>query len=190
MEPKLRTHSYNNKQMPIIRERRKFTDIMDEEIGDERRSRTASRYGTPDSMSIRRLRNEVGSRLQSYVEADSLMEATKGGHPPFFREKPQTLAITEGVSAHLSCFAVGDPRPNVLWFKNDQIIQETKRITFAYDLEGRSILQFTPASITDTGIYKVVARNRTGQTMAKARIVIATKPDAVSDYLSRHLKSF
>lgn len=167
--------------MPIIRERRRFTDIMDEEIGDERgRSRTMSRYGTPDSISGRRLRNEIGSRLQSYVEMDSLMEVQKGGHPPFFREKPQTLTIIEGVSAHLSCFAVGDPKPVVLWFKNDQVIQETKRITYAYDLEGRSILQFTPASMSDTGIYKVVARNRTGQTVAKVRVLIATKPDAVS----------
>lgn len=71
--------------MPIIRERRRFTDIMDEEIVDERRSHTRSRYGTPDSVSIRRLRNEVGSRLQSYVEMDSQLEVAKGGHPPFFR---------------------------------------------------------------------------------------------------------
>lgn len=126
--------------MPIIRERRRFTDIMDEEIGDERRSRTQSRFGTPDSMSIRRLRNEVGSRLQSYVEMDTLMEVAKGGHPPFFREKPQNLSITEGVSAHLTCFAVGDPKPIVLWFKNDQVIQESKRISYAYDLEVNKLL--------------------------------------------------
>lgn len=164
--------------MPIIRERRRFTDVMDEEIDDERRSRT--RLGTDDSVSLRRLRGEVGSRLQSYSEAEAMIESGKTGHPPFFREKPHTLSVTEGEPAHLSCFAVGDPKPIVQWFKNDQVIQESKRITYATDLDGRSILQFNPASITDTGIYKVVARNKINQTVAKVRVLIATRPDPVS----------
>lgn len=88
--------------MPIIRERRRFTDVMDEEIDDERRSR-CTRYGTDDSVSSRRLRSEVGTRLQSYSEADALIESGRQGHPTFFREKPQTLAIKIGQPAQLSC---------------------------------------------------------------------------------------
>lgn len=141
-------------------------------------------------------------RLGSYVEADALVESGKGGHPAFFREKPTTLSVTEGEPAHLSCFAVGDPKPIVQWFKNDAVIQESKRITFASDLDGRAILQvsrvflrrtcaeiinaffqFTPASMSDTGIYKVVARNRINQTVARVRVLIATRPDPVSIFI-------
>lgn len=74
-------------QTPIIRERRRFTDIMDEEIDDEQRERI-NNYGT-ESYTIRRLRHELGTRLDSYAEAQAFMEAKKDGQLPFFREKPQ-----------------------------------------------------------------------------------------------------
>lgn len=165
--------------MPVIRERRRFTDVMDEEIDDERRQRI-SRYGTPDSGTTvsRRIRNEVSVRSQSYQEAEALIEARSDGHVPFFREKPQTVAITDGEPAEISCLAVGDPAPIIQWFKNDMVIQESKRIQFHSDSQGRSILKFSPAIEFDIGIYKAVARNKIGQTSSRSRVVYAMVPDA------------
>lgn len=163
--------------LPIIRERRRFTDIMDEEIDDERRSRI-SNYGVDDSYSIRRLRTELGSRLESYVEATAQIESTKKGHPPIFREKPQQLAIEDSKPAQLQCYAVGDPQPNIQWFKNDMVVTESKRVKIETDKSGRSFLKFTPAVLYDIGIYKAVARNCVGQTIARTRVVFAALPDA------------
>ena len=166
--------------MPIIRERRRFHDIMDEEIDDERRDRI-SRYGTPDSAghtSARRIRSEVGTRLGSYAEADAMIEFRRDGHVPFFREKPQTVAIVDGENSDISCLVVGDPTPTVQWFKNDMVITESKRIKFLTDNQGRSILRFSPAIEYDIGIYKAVARNKIGQTVARSRVVTASIPDA------------
>lgn len=164
--------------MPIIRERRRFTDIMDEEIDDERRERI-SRYGTPDSgTSVRRIRNEVSVRSQSYQEAEAMIESRSDGHIPFFREKPQTVPITDGKPAEISCLVVGDPTPAVQWFKNDMVIQESKRIKFLSDAQGRSILRLEPAIEFDIGIYKAVARNKVGQTVSRSRVVLAVVPDA------------
>jgi Protein kinase domain/Immunoglobulin I-set domain/Fibronectin type III domain len=166
--------------MPIIRERRRFTDIMDEEIDDERRDRI-SRYGTPDSGTTtvsRRIRNEVSVRSQSYQEAEAIIESRSDGHVPFFREKPQTVAITDGKPAEISCLVVGDPTPVVQWFKNDMVIQESKRIKFLSDSQGRSILRLEPAIEFDIGIYKAVARNKVGQTVSRSRVVLAVIPDA------------
>lgn len=163
--------------LPIIRERRRFTDIMDEEIDDERRSRISS-YGSNDGYSIRRLRTELGSRLDTYVEADALIESKKMGHPPFFREKPQILAITDNEPAQLQCYAVGDPHPVVQWFKNDMVLTESRRVKIITDEAGRSILKLQPAVHYDEGIYKAVARNKLGQTVARTRVVVATLPDA------------
>lgn len=166
--------------MPIIRERRRFTDIMDEEIDDERRDRI-SRYGTPDSgttTTSRRIRNEVSVRSQSYQEAEAMIESRSDGHIPFFREKPQTVAITDGKPAEISCLVVGDPTPVVQWFKNDMVIQESKRIKFLSDSQGRSILRLEPAIEFDIGIYKAVARNKIGQTVSRSRVVLAVIPDA------------
>ncbi|XP_045774491.1 obscurin isoform X8 [Maniola jurtina] len=161
---------------PIIRERRRFTDIMDEEIDDERRERI-NNYGT-ESYTIRRLRHELGTRLDSYAEAQAFMESKKDGQLPFFREKPQVLPVQEGDQVQLSCFAVGDPKPSIQWFKNDMVIAEGQRIKIIEDEEGRSTLKFDPAMHHDIGFYKVVARNKVGQTVARTRIVEATTPDA------------
>ncbi|XP_013175917.1 PREDICTED: muscle M-line assembly protein unc-89-like isoform X4 [Papilio xuthus] len=172
----LSVHDAYDPRTPIIRERRRFTDIMDEEIDDERRDRI-NRYGS-ESYTIRRLRHELGTRLDSYAEAQALMEAKKDGHPPFFREKPQILPIREGEPAQLSCYAVGDPKPSVQWFKNDKVIAEGQRIKIIEDEDGRSTLKFDPSMHHDVGFYKVVARNKVGQTVARTRIVEATSPDA------------
>ncbi|XP_068626397.1 obscurin [Battus philenor] len=172
----LSVHDAYDPRTPIIRERRRFTDIMDEEIDDERRERI-SKYGS-ESYTIRRLRHELGTRLDSYAEAEALMEAKKDGQLPFFREKPQVLPIREGEPAQLSCYAVGDPKPIIQWFKNDMVIAEGQRIKIVEDEDGRSTLKFDPSMHHDVGFYKVVARNKVGQTVARTRIVEATNPDA------------
>lgn len=163
--------------LPIIRERRRFTDIMDEEIDDERKSRISS-YGINDNYTIRRLRTELGTRLDSYNEAEAMIETKRDGYPPFFREKLQTLSITDGEPAQLQCFAVGDATPSVQWFKNDMVLLETTRTRITVDEDGRSIVRFEPASRFDVGIYKAVARNKSGQTVTRARVVHAELPNA------------
>ncbi|XP_016767640.1 obscurin isoform X7 [Apis mellifera] len=160
---------------PIIRERRRFTDIMDEEIDDERRARI-NRYGSPDNFTLRRLKHELGTRLDSYAEAEAMLESKKEGHLPFFREKPQIKPIEEGKPAQLACLAVGSPKPLIQWYKNDMMVQETNRIKITEDQDGRSILSFNPTKEHDVGSYKVVARNSLGQTVVRTRIVEAFVP--------------
>ncbi|XP_045524043.1 obscurin isoform X4 [Pieris brassicae] len=172
----LSVHDSYDPRTPIIRERRRFTDVMDEEIDDERKERI-NQYGS-ESYTIRRLRHELGTRLDSYAEAQAFMESKKDGHLPFFREKPQILPVREGEPAQLSCYAVGDPKPVIQWFKNDMVIAEGQRIKIIEDDQGRSTLKFDPAMHHDIGFYKVVARNKVGQTVARTRIVEATTPNA------------
>ncbi|XP_020711856.2 obscurin isoform X2 [Athalia rosae] len=160
---------------PIIRERRRFTDVMDEEIDDERKARI-NKYGSADTYTLRRLRHELGTRLDTYAEAEALMETKKDGHTPFLREKPQLLPIQNDKPAQLVCLAVGNPKPSVQWFKNDLVIQEGSRVKVEEDSDGRSILKFNPARDFDVGIYKVVARNKVGQTVARTRVLLATVP--------------
>lgn len=149
---------------------------MDEEIDDERRARI-NQYGGPvDAGTVRRLKHELGTRLDTYAEVEAMMESKKEGQLPFLREKPHPKAIQDGEPAQISCLAVGDPKPIVQWFKNDCVVQESNRVKITEDEEGRSILSMNPARDHDSGVYKVVARNKLGQTVARARIVCATIP--------------
>lgn len=51
---------------------------MDEEIDDERRERI-NQYGSADTYTLRRLRHELGTRLDSHVEAEALLSARREG---------------------------------------------------------------------------------------------------------------
>lgn len=150
---------------------------MDEEIDDERKDRI-NKYGTVDTTALRRLRHELGTRLDSYVEAEAIIESKKDGQIPFFREKPQLCPIVDEHPAELVCFAVGDPKPIIQWFKNDMVIVEGNRVKVVEDSDGRSILKLNPALHHDVGIYKVVARNKVGQTVSRTRVVLAAVPDS------------
>ncbi|XP_050523343.1 obscurin isoform X48 [Daktulosphaira vitifoliae] len=168
------SESHLDWETPVIRERRRFTDIMDEEIEDEQKARI-SQYGA-DVYTLRRLKQEIGSRPTAHVEAEAILESRIDGQPPFFREKPQKLPIEPEKPADLMCLAVGVPKPIVQWFKNDVVLTESHRIKMLEDNDGRSILRLDPATELDLGIYKVVARNKFGQTTARARLVHAREP--------------
>ncbi|CAH1108368.1 unnamed protein product [Psylliodes chrysocephalus] len=162
---------------PIIRERRRFTDVMDEEIDDERKARIY-RYGSAErEPTSRRIKHELGSRLDAYVEAEAFLESKHDGRLPFFREKPNFTAMQEGKDLELTCLAVGEPQPIVQWFKNDSIVAESHRIKIFTDADGRSHFKLSPALNFDQGAYKVVARNKIGQTIARTRIVLGLVPD-------------
>lgn len=51
------------------------------------------------------------------------------------------------------------------------VIGESNRIKIIEDESGRSVLKLQPALSIDAGIYKVVARNKVGQTVARTRLV-------------------
>lgn len=163
---------------PSVRERRRFMDIMDEEIDDERKERI-NRYGSEcNAYTIRRLRHELGPRLDTYAEAEAMIESKQDGRLPFFREKPQVTAMVEGRDLEITCMVVGDPTPSVQWFKNDAIVVESARVKIITDTEGRIHFKLSPALGFDLGMYRIVARNKIGQTVARTRIVYGTIPDA------------
>lgn len=49
------------------------------------------------------------------------------------------------------------------------VVSESHRVKILEDDLGRSILRFGPAHSMDMGIYKVTARNKSGQTVARCR---------------------
>lgn len=149
--------------LPMIHERRRFTDIMDEEIDDEaRRARRNFLRNSNDSGPLqyyhpnRRLKHELGVRDEAHTEADAILEVNRKGQVPFFRIKPKTVAMVENQAAQFSCLAVGEPTPSVQWFKGDVLLLPDRRISITHNTTtGVSILKIDPAHIYDCGIYKV-----------------------------------
>ncbi|XP_075678853.1 obscurin isoform X3 [Dermatophagoides pteronyssinus] len=169
---------------PSIKERRKFTDIMDEEINDEIRGkpgrkprRLAHEVGTPLYLhgQLKTLKKEAGiakQSIQSIDESNFVM--------PFFREKLQDQPFQDEGRVVLECLAIGVPTPTYTWFRNDSIIIETNRTKVKRLDDGRCQLILDPARQYDCGVYRCVARNTLGSVMCRARLSLGDVPNNVN----------
>ncbi|XP_063855219.1 obscurin-like [Scylla paramamosain] len=167
--------------IPIVHERRRFTDVMDEEIDEDRRRRrmidrkTVSFIrGRMETCALdlpRSSKTEVTTRLALTERMREVKEGATPNTAPFMREKPQTTAISPGCKLDLTVAVSGVPEPGVQWFKNDiAILADSQRVTITTK-GGRSTLSFSKCKEMDAGLYKVVARNEAGQVTHKFRLL-------------------
>ncbi|XP_054712056.1 obscurin-like isoform X2 [Uloborus diversus] len=162
----------------VIRERRKFVDVMDEEIDDERK-------GLVNTKVPRRLYHEIGTLGFAHEQMELLKKEVwkeKGsreleiGMAPYFREKIRGMAMNEGEEIVFTCYAIGSPKPDYAWFRNDGILLESNRIVVTTRKDGRCELRINPARAYDVGVYKCVARNLHGVNCCRARLKLGSKP--------------
>ncbi|GIY12995.1 obscurin, partial [Caerostris darwini] len=161
-----------------VKERRKFVDVMDEEIYDEKK-------GVSQSANLR-LRHEVGTPGSGYEHIESRSQKKRrgfrgtAGTAPFFREKIKHAVVRENEDAEFHCQVTASPEVQVSWFRNDGILIESSRIIINKWSDGRCCLTLRPAKAYDVGLYKCVARNVHGVSVCRARLnlgSVSVKPD-------------
>merc|ERR1712012_340121 len=164
--------------MGIVKERRRFTDVMDEEVEAQREARLEA-WGRDDFSTYKPAKLAEG---ESEVQITKTREVVDGV-TPFFREKPMDLALTEGEPLRISCLVASEPRAAMQWLKNDLIFMDDSRLKVVNTEDGWSHLTLDPAMPSDAGLYRVVARNPLGQTSCSVRVVlgdISGPPDSPS----------
>merc|ERR1719225_1730688 len=163
-------------KVPIVKERRRFTDVMEEESTTKRESRLSA-WGR-DDFSVYKMHTAQTVEIQETIETEVI-----DGLVPFFREKPKDIALIEGEPLQLSCLVAAEPKAAIHWLKNDLIFMEDSRLSIVNTEDGHSIFTLNPAAPSDAGLYKVVARNPLGQVTATIRVVlgdICGSPDSPS----------
>jgi len=175
-----RTHSseFQDVKVPIIKERRRFTDVMDEEMEAQREARLEA-WGRDDFSVYKPAKLAEGETEVQITKTREVID----GVTPFFREKPMDLALTEGEPLRISAMVAGEPRPAMQWLKNDLIFMDDSRLKVVNTEDGFSHLTLDPAMPSDAGLYRVVARNPLGQTSCSVRVVlgdISGPPDSPS----------
>merc|ERR1719433_954340 len=173
-----RTHSseFQDVKCPIVKERRRLTDVMDEEVEAQREARLEA-WGRDDFSTYKPAKLAEG---ESEVQITKTREVIDGV-TPFFREKPMDLALTEGEPLRISCLVASEPRAAMQWLKNDLIFMDGSRLKVVNTEDGWSHLTLDPAMPSDAGLYKVVARNPLGQSTCSVRVVlgdISGSPDS------------
>jgi serine/threonine protein kinase len=163
-------------KVPIIKERRRFTDVMEEESTTQRDKRLSA-WGR-DDFSVYKMHSAQTVEIQETIEKEVI-----DGVVPFFREKPKDVALIEGEPLQLACLVASEPKAAIHWLKNDLIFMEDSRLSIVNTEDGHSIFTLNPAAPSDAGLYKVVARNPLGQVTATIRVVlgdICGSPDSPS----------
>jgi len=165
-----RTHSseFQDVKCPIVKERRRFTDVMDEEMEAQREARLDA-WGRDDFSVYKPKKQMEGESVEMTM---TTTREVIDGVTPFFREKPKDLALTEGEPLRISCLIASEPRAAIQWLKNDLIFMDDSRLKITNTEDGWSHLTLDPAMPSDAGLYKVVARNPLAQATCSVRVVL------------------
>ncbi|CAI6344104.1 unnamed protein product [Macrosiphum euphorbiae] len=107
-------------------------------------------------------------------EIASDLEPIKPSIPLLLKEQ----TVLEGKSVHLKCIIVGQPEPEVIWYRDGRPVKESKDIQLLFQGDQCSLV-IKEAFIEDAGEYKVVAINSAGE--ASSTCVLSVEPKSAPD---------
>ena len=138
----------------------------------------------PAGVKITKTTTDSGETKVTMEKTTEVVEQTVGTSSnqessPQFKVKPESTVINEGDALKLQCQTMGDPKPDIEWFKDDKKIKPTKkdkRIAIAWDeAEDMSTLIIEETTETDSGSYTVKAINKWGVVVSTVSVMVAPK---------------
>ncbi|XP_053352357.1 myosin light chain kinase, smooth muscle isoform X1 [Clarias gariepinus] len=104
-------------------------------------------------------------KLPEESEQRSLMK-------PSFSSVIKDVEVVEGSAARFDCKIEGYPDPEVVWYKDDQPIKETRHFQIDYDEEGNCSLVISEVSWDDDARYACKAVNSLGEAICTAELIV------------------
>ena len=92
--------------------------------------------------------------------------------PPVFDEELQDEPITEGSAARMQCRVLGDPEPDIIWYKDGKELREGRKYRFEFEDADVVVLLINNAAMTDLGTYTCKAVNRAGTAESSAQLIV------------------
>ena len=102
-----------------------------------------------------------------------------------FTKKPKNKDIKEGASATFEATVKGKPLPEVTWFKAEEKIEPSERVTVTCEeVKGQLVLNvtFNECVVDDTGDIRVSAANPAGEDSCVAKLKIKSKYYSILKY--------
>ncbi|XP_060785969.1 myosin light chain kinase, smooth muscle isoform X4 [Neoarius graeffei] len=91
---------------------------------------------------------------------------------PSFSSLIKDVEVVEGSAARFDCKIEGYPDPEVVWYKDDQPIKETRHFQIDYDEEGNCSLVISDVSGDDDAKYTCKAVNSLGEAICTAELIV------------------
>ncbi|KAL4608979.1 myosin light chain kinase, smooth muscle-like isoform X2 [Arapaima gigas] len=91
---------------------------------------------------------------------------------PYFSTVIKDVEVVEGSAARFDCKIEGYPDPEVVWYKDDQPIKETRHFQIDYDEDGNCSLVISEVTSDDDAKYTCKAVNSLGEAMCTADLLV------------------
>ncbi|XP_010616381.1 myosin light chain kinase, smooth muscle isoform X1 [Fukomys damarensis] len=108
---------------------------------------------------------------QAFLEA---VAEEKPHVKPYFSKTILDLEVVEGSAARFDCKIEGYPDPEVVWFKDDQSIRESRHFQIDYDEDGNCSLIISDVCGDDDAKYTCKAVNSLGEATCTAELIVET----------------
>uniref|UniRef100_A0A670HY74 Myosin light chain kinase, smooth muscle n=1 Tax=Podarcis muralis TaxID=64176 RepID=A0A670HY74_PODMU len=109
--------------------------------------------------------------------ASALLEAVdeeRSHVKPYFSKTIQDIEVVEGSAARFDCKIEGYPDPEVIWYKDDQSIKESRHFQIDYDEDGNCSLTISEVCGDDDAKYTCKAVNSLGEITCTAELIVET----------------
>uniref|UniRef100_A0A3B3Z7Z0 Ig-like domain-containing protein n=1 Tax=Periophthalmus magnuspinnatus TaxID=409849 RepID=A0A3B3Z7Z0_9GOBI len=118
---------------------------------------------------------EAAIRIQASYRGHRYREMDVFGGAPRFLAYPRPVLVQSGTDAVLKCQIGGDPRPAVIWERNNEKIDPQGRYRVFEDGNVYNLI-ITSVTIEDSGQYICKAKNSIGETYAAATLKVEGEP--------------
>nr|XP_045002835.1 myosin light chain kinase, smooth muscle isoform X1 [Jaculus jaculus] len=108
---------------------------------------------------------------QAFLEA---VAEEKPHVKPYFSKTIRDLEVVEGSAARFDCKIEGYPDPEVVWFKDEQSIRESRHFQIDYDEDGNCSLIISDVCGDDDAKYTCKAVNCLGEATCTAELIVET----------------
>uniref|UniRef100_A0A8C9T102 Myosin light chain kinase, smooth muscle n=1 Tax=Scleropages formosus TaxID=113540 RepID=A0A8C9T102_SCLFO len=113
-----------------------------------------------------------GSPTGNPSEGDTAEEEDRPHMKPYFSTVIKDVEVVEGSAARFDCKIEGYPDPEVVWYKDDQPIKETRHFQIDYDEDGNCSLTISEVSGEDDAKYTCKAVNSMGEATCTADLLV------------------
>ncbi|XP_044043059.1 striated muscle preferentially expressed protein kinase isoform X2 [Siniperca chuatsi] len=94
--------------------------------------------------------------------------------PPKFETIMEDVDVHIGETSRLAVVVEGKPDPDILWYKDDELLSESSHFTFVYDDPEYSLVVLNARS-EHSGVYTCTAKNLAGSNSCKAELTVHTE---------------
>uniref|UniRef100_A0A8C0FCA4 Myosin light chain kinase, smooth muscle n=1 Tax=Bubo bubo TaxID=30461 RepID=A0A8C0FCA4_BUBBB len=93
---------------------------------------------------------------------------------PYFTKTILDIEVVEGSAARFDCKIEGYPDPEVMWYKDDQPVKESRHFQIDYDEDGNCSLTISEVCGDDDAKYTCKAVNSLGEATCTAELLVET----------------